>query len=103
MLGCFFIATIISQHLGVKEVCACEIGSKGECFLEHHSGTFHVAFLLGHSSDVDPTVWIFRINLRDFLEPGGSAFQISLQQWADPVIVPARPTCCLEFYLGLRR
>src|SRR5207302_10491513 len=68
-----------------------QLRADGEGFLKHFTCASGVSFLKQDAANVRPTVWILRIRFRDFLEGCSGRFQITLQEEADAVIVPARP------------
>src|SRR5204862_77658 len=61
----------------------------GERAAQHGFRARHVAFLDPHAADVDPSVRVPRLHLRDFQEDGFGVADVALQQQPDAVVVPA--------------
>src|SRR5215471_5079764 len=79
---------------------SCKIRAERKGFLEHATSTIHVTFQHAGTADVDPAVWVLRINLRYLLKCCLRSLQISLQQKANSVIIPALPVIRFELSLG---
>ena len=96
MIGSFVVTAIAAQDFRIEKVSPRQVRTERQRFCQHSAGTIHVTFLHRGASDIHPAVGILGINLCHFLERRLRAFQITLQQQTNPVIVPALPVVCLQ-------
>ena len=79
-VGSVVVAAVATQDFGIEELSAGEIGAERQGFFENRTGAIHVTFLDGRATDVDPAIWILRINLRHSLKRRLRTLQITLQK-----------------------
>ena len=89
------------QHEPEEEMRLRELAVHRQRLPQHRLGAFHVAFLQTRTADVDPSVRVARLHLRDLQERGFGALEVALEQQADAVVVPALADRLVEERRGL--
>ena len=97
------VVAIFLESARVEIVCSRQAWINRQGFLEHLSRSSCVALLHQDAADVGPAVGILRIGFGDFLERGASGLQITLQEKADPIVIPSSPILFCAGGSGLRR
>ncbi len=91
MLQRSFVIPFFFQHTGIKVMGTRKVWSERQRALQHLASPCEITLDHARAPDIDPPVRIVRSDPGHGRERGFGALQVSLQEQADPIVVPTHP------------